>query len=625
MKMFFGKLLRKLPVLSFDLLMSPFAWFLAYWFRYNLQTIPKDIFTLHTISACMIVFVCQIGCYYYYRVYRGLWRYVSLKDVSRILQAALTASLISFPVLYGANLIHAVPRSVLPLYCFFYFTSLCGIRFLWRLAFDYQQRHKLADSSERILIIGAGSSGESLLRDIKRNSRYSVLGFIDDDPGKKGLEVHAVPVLGGISSIKAMIKLYDINLVFVAIPTANSVTMRDIIEQCHADDIPVRTLPSLTALAAGQVNTHALRPVHIEDLLGRDQVKLNWHVIEQGIKGKRVVVTGGGGSIGSELCRQILRLEPAELMIIDHSEFNLYEIERELRRQYVDIPIAITLQSVNDQVGISIAFESFSPDIVFHAAAYKHVPMLQYQLRTAILNNVIGTQIVAECAVDAGVDKFVLISTDKAVNPSNFLGVSKRIAELYCQNLNQRVPTQFITVRFGNVLGSAGSVVPLFQQQLESGGPLTVTHPDIERFFMTIPEACQLILQAMVNGLGGEIFVLDMGAPIKIKYLAEQMIRLAGKKPNEDIAIEYTGLRPGEKLYEELFHQQEMLVKTSHAKLLKAKYRYIDWSVLNDYLLKMNQYCQLNQPQALLKLAIELVPEFEQTKKQTVDYPLIQC
>lgn len=614
MKSLVKKFVRKTPVLSYDLSICLFAWFMAYWFRYNLDTTPRDIFTNQIISASCLVLFAQTVTYYYYRVYRGLWRYVSLNDVTRIVKSTVVAMIIALPMLYWTDLLKYVPRSVLPLYGFFYIASLCGARFIWRLFFDHRNRHQMDGDNERILIVGAGSSGESLLRDIKRTSRYSVLGFIDDDSRKKGLEVHGIPVLGGINTISSFIDKKHISLVFVAIPTANSITMRRVIEQCDCYDIPVRTLPGLSALAAGQVNTNALRPVRLEDLLGRDEVELNWDMIKKSIKGKRVVVTGGGGSIGSELCRQVLRLIPSELVIIDHSEYNLYEIERELKSKYKDAPIRFILQSVNDKVGLTRSFEQFSPEIVFHAAAYKHVPMLQNQIRTAVLNNVIGTQIVAECSVNVGVDKFILISTDKAVNPTNVMGSTKRIAELYCQNLNQRVPTQFITVRFGNVLGSAGSVVPLFQQQLEEGGPLTVTHPDIERFFMTIPEACQLILQAMVNGLGGEIFVLDMGAPIKIKYLAEQMIRLAGKKPGEDISIEYTGLRPGEKLYEELFHEQEQLVQTAHTKLFKAKYRLIDWSILNDYILQMKQHCQFNQDAELLLLIKELVPEFRENE-----------
>lgn len=606
------KMIRKIPVLSYDLCVSLFAWFMAYWFRYNLESTPRDIFTPQIIATALILIFAQTVTYYYYRVYRGLWRYVSLKDVSRIVQSTFSAVILALPLLYWSHLLKYVPRSVPPLYCFFYITALCGARFLWRLIYDHRNRYPMDGDNENILIVGAGSSGESLLRDIKRKSSYYVLGFIDDDPRKNGLEVHGVPVLGDIEHMSTIISKNRISLVFVAIPTANSKTMRRIINQCDSFDVPVRTLPSLSALAAGQVNTNALRPVHLEDLLGRDQVELNWDMIEKSIHGKRVLVTGGGGSIGSELCRQVLRLVPSDLMIVDHSEYNLYEIKRELQTNYKNTPIQFILQSVNDKVGLTRTFEQFSPDIVFHAAAYKHVPMLQNQIRTAVLNNIIGTQIVAECAVNAGVDKFILISTDKAVNPTNVMGSTKRIAELYCQNLNQRVPTQFITVRFGNVLGSAGSVVPLFQDQLEKGGPLTVTHPDIERYFMTIPEACQLILQAMVNGLGGEIFVLDMGAPIKISYLAEQMIRLAGKKPGEDIMIEYTGLRPGEKLYEELFHEQEKLIQTSHSKLFKANYRLIDWSILNEYILQMKQHCQFNQDGELLPLIKELVPEFQE-------------
>ncbi|MCZ4747212.1 UDP-N-acetylglucosamine 4,6-dehydratase family protein, partial [Legionella pneumophila] len=317
------------------------------------------------------------------------------------------------------------------------------------------------------------------------------------------------------------------------------------------------------------------------------------------------------GSIGSELCRQVMALEPASIAIVENSEFNLYRIEQELLKNFPGIPVELSLISVTDEIAINHLFRRFQPEIVFHAAAYKHVPMLQHQVRVAVFNNVIGTQVVAKASVTFGAEKFILISTDKAVNPTNIMGTTKRVAEIYCQNLNARVKTQFITVRFGNVLGSAGSVVPLFQKQLQEGGPLTVTHPDMQRYFMTIPEACQLILQAMVNGEGGEIFVLDMGEPVKISYLAEQMIRLAGKEPGRDIMIEYTGLRPGEKMYEELFHETEQLTSTKHEKLFKARFRELDWNDLTQTMRMLQAACIEHQDEELLVLLKSLVPEFQ--------------
>ncbi len=356
---------------------------------------------------------------------------------------------------------------------------------------------------------------------------------------------------------------------------------------------------------------NALRAVNIEDLLGRDEVCLEWNKIESTIQQKRVLITGGGGSIGSELCRQVISLNPEALTIVDSSEYNLYQIDQELRAQFPNTPIHLALISVTDPVAVNHLFEQYKPEIVFHAAAYKHVPMLQNQIRVAVHNNVIGTEIMAKASVASAVEKFILISTDKAVNPTNIMGTTKRVAEIFCQNLNIRSKTQFITVRFGNVLGSAGSVIPLFQKQLEVGGPLTVTHPDMLRYFMTIPEATQLILQAMVNGQGGEIFVLDMGEPVKISYLAEQMIRLAGKEPGKEIAIKYTGLRPGEKLYEELFHESEQLVPTEHEKLFKAKFRELEWQELMQTMRMINNACFEHQNDELLVLLKSLVPELK--------------
>lgn len=451
------------------------------------------------------------------------------------------------------------------------------------------------------------------MRDLKRNNTYEPVGFVDDNLSKRGLEVHGVRVLGTIAQIADRVSQYSIDLIFIAMPSVGSVVMRRIVTACEESGVPFRMLPSLSALASGRVEVNALRAVNIEDLLGRDQVYLEWDKLNAGIAGKRVLVTGGGGSIGSELCRQIMALKPASLAIVENSEFNLYQIEQEMRDTFPEIPLELKLVSVTDKVALDFLFSKFLPEIVFHAAAYKHVPLLQDQVRVAVLNNVLGTHIVAKTSVAYGVEKFILISTDKAVNPTNIMGTTKRVAEIFCQNLDQRVETQFITVRFGNVLGSAGSVVPLFQKQLRNGGPITVTHPDMQRYFMTIPEACQLILQAMVNGHGGEIFVLDMGEPVKISYLAEQMIRLAGKEPGKDIHIEYTGLRPGEKLFEELFHESEQLTATAHEKLFKAKFRELDWDQLTQTMSLLNIACVEHQSDELFVLLKSLVPELSST------------
>ncbi len=604
------KIQAKLPVLSFDALAIPVAWYLACWLHYNMRPFPRQFATFYCLSALSIVFIVQMACYYYFKVYRGLWRFSSLNDVSRIIQSVACTVVLVVPILYLASLLEHIPYSILPLYCLLIATILCGGRLLLRSYWDKRYKKVEGCDLKRVLIIGAGQAGEGLIRDLKRTRTFLPIGLVDDCLSKRGLEVHGIRVLGVIQELSELVEEHKIDLIFIAIPSARSAAMRRIVNLCERCKVPFRTLPSIQALAAGRVEVNALREVHIEDLLGRDQVELHWDKIAANIENKHILVTGGGGSIGSELCRQIMTLHPKKLLVLDNSEFNLYKIDLELKERFPEIPVEMALVSVIDRVAVDYVFQRFNPEVVFHAAAYKHVPMLEDQIRVAVQNNVIGTQVIAEASVAVGVEKFILISTDKAVNPTNIMGATKRAAEIYCQNLNSRVSTQFITVRFGNVLGSVGSVVPLFQKQLQRGGPITVTHPDMQRYFMTIAEASQLILQAMGNGVGGEIFVLDMGEPIKINYLAEQMIRLVGKEPGKDIRIEYTGLRPGEKLFEELFHTSEQLGETEHEKLFKAKFRQMDWNDLALTVRMLHVACTTHQNDELLVLLKSLVPEF---------------
>lgn len=607
---FFEKLYAKLPFIIFDICAIPASWLLAYWVKYNLHATVFHRITPAVLSALVCLVLIQTTCYYTFKVYRGLWRFSSLGDLTRILRATVTGTLVAVPVFYLCGVLHDIPRAIFPLYALILTGLLCAGRLFARYFSDLKQHRFEPEQPKRVLIVGAGLAGEGLVRDLKRSNAYLPVGFVDDQKNKRGLEVHGVRVLGTIAQLPELVVQCETDLIFIAIPSVGSAEMRRIVSFCELSNIPFRTLPSLQALASGHVQVNDLRKVNIEDLLGRDQVELSWDKIAEFIENRGVLVTGAGGSIGSELCRQIARLKPRKLCLLDNNEYNLYNIEQEMRQAFPHVAIEVSLTSVVDSVAVGDVFRNVKPDVVFHAAAYKHVPMLENQVRVAVRNNIIGTQIVAEASVHVNVKKFILISTDKAVNPTNVMGTTKRVAEIYCQNLNSRSDTQFITVRFGNVLGSVGSVVPLFQKQLERGGPLTVTHPDIQRYFMTIPEACQLILQAMVSGHGGEIFVLDMGEPVKINYLAEQMIRLAGKVPGKDIHIEYTGLRPGEKLFEELFHPSEQLVQTEHEKLFKAKFREIDWNELTQTLRMINSACSTHQHMELLILLKSLVPEF---------------
>jgi FlaA1/EpsC-like NDP-sugar epimerase len=434
------------------------------------------------------------------------------------------------------------------------------------------------------------------------------VAFADDKPRRQGGAVHGVPIRGTCADIPRLVEVFGIDLILLAVPSASAREMQRLVGLCEAAGKPFRTVPQIKELMAGQVAINQLRPVSLEDLLGRDPVTLDWDAIRQGLADKVVLVSGAGGSIGSELCRQLCRCGPRQLILVDQGEFNLYQIETELRESgglvragaaranaaagparspagegrgeggqglgaasQGQLVLSRYLLDITQSDRVAALFERLRPDVVFHAAAYKHVPLLEDQIQAALHNNVLGTQVMAEAAARWGCERFVLISTDKAVNPTNVMGATKRFAELVCQDLGQRSACRFLIVRFGNVLGSAGSVVPRFQRQIERGGPVTVTHPDVERFFMTIPEACQLIMQAAVIGAGGETFVLDMGEPVKIRYLAEQMIRLSGREPGRDIQMQFTGLRPGEKLYEELFYDSEAYAPTPHAKIHVAR------------------------------------------------------
>lgn len=592
-----------------DLLAIPFAWLGAYWFRFNLGSIPHEIIAKAILILPFLIFI-QATAFLAFGLYRGIWKFASLPDLLRIIKAVVVGSAVSALCVTFFIQMQYVPRSVFPLYSLFLITALGGSRLLYRWL---RQHANNFSNAKRVLIIGGGQAGEGLIRDLLRDTShtYNPVAVVDDDLHKQGFEIHGIRVQGKIENIPEIVKSRDIELILIAMPSASSASMRRVVGFCEKTMRPFRTLPGLMDLASGHVSINALREVSIEDLLGREPISLDWASISHGLTGKVVLISGGGGSIGSELCRQIALLNPAKLVVIENSEFNLYALDLELRQRFPNLKLHIHLGDVTDRIAVQQVLAQHKPEVIFHAAAYKHVPLLESQLRAAIRNNILGTWIVAEEAVANGVKQFTLISTDKAVNPSNIMGATKRAAEIICQNFNSHSNTHFVTVRFGNVLGSAGSVVPLFRQQIAAGGPVTVTHPEIARFFMTIPEATQLILQATVMGRGGEIFVLNMGEPIKIAYLAEQMIQLAGLKVGEDIEIQYTGLRPGEKLSEELFHQSEQLVSTGHEKILQAHYRPLEWQVLVQMIEELNRRCNDNNEPVLCALLHKLVPEYK--------------
>jgi len=599
---------RRSLVVIHDVLMAVGAFALAYTIRLNFSFASPDVKYLGSLIP-LVVFA-QGLVFWRARLYRGVWRFASIPDLWNIIRASVIVALAVGLCLFLFNRLEGVPRATLVLYPIFLTVFLGAPRLAYRLWKDQRLKIFQSEGRKRVLILGAGRAGEMLVRDMVRDLDYFPVAFLDDSARLRGGKIHGIPVIGGIDRLSEVMQDLDIHVVVIAIPSASADQLRRIVGLCEQASVTFRILPRLQDMMSGRASVSDLREVSIEDLLGRDSVTLEWERIQSGLTGKKVLVSGGGGSIGSELCRQIARLEPAELVVFDHSEYSLYNIECELRRTFPNLNLRARLGSVADKIAVEHLLANSKPDVVFHAAAYKHVPMLESQVREAVRNNVIGTKTFALSAAQHGVKKFVMISTDKAVNPANIMGATKRVAEIFCQNLNQRWKTDYVTVRFGNVLGSTGSVVPLFKQQIAAGGPVTVTHPDITRYFMTIPEASQLIMQGAVMGDGGEIFVLDMGEPIKISYLAEQMIRLSGKVPGKDIEIAFTGLRPGEKLYEELFHEQECLAPTTHSKIMLARSRQVDWDALSAVLSEMEAACDEFNEGHLRMLIANLVPEF---------------
>ncbi|MBI4792822.1 MAG: polysaccharide biosynthesis protein [Deltaproteobacteria bacterium] len=592
-----------------DLLWVPAAVWVAFWFRFNLQAIPAHYVTGYYYLTAFALPVHAVF-FWIFGLYRGIWRFASMPDLIRIIKAVLLSSLVMNLAGFVVFKLQGVPRTVLVLSPLMLIIGLMAPRLCYRLYKDKRLQLR-SKEGKRTLVVGAGQAGELLLRDLLSRQEYQPVALVDDDPKKHNRDIHGVKVYGGLHEIGEIVRLLDIELVLLAIPSAKKTTVQRIVAACAQAEVDCKTLPSLDELTNGrQIEAAQLRPVTLEDLLGRDAVELDQQAIAGYLENKTVLVTGGGGSIGSELCRQVAELSPLRLVIFEHSEFNLYAIDNELRASFPDLKIISILGDMKNYDRVDWVFRKFAPDVVFHAAAYKHVPMLELNPAEGVQNNVFGTKMLADAADRYRVDRFVLVSTDKAVNPANVMGTTKRIAEIYCQNMDLRSQTKFITTRFGNVLGSAGSVVPLFEKQIKNGGPITVTHRDIKRYFMTIPEAVSLILQAGSMGKGGEIFVLEMGEPVYIKVLAEQMIRLSGLVPHRDIKIEYIGLRPGEKLFEEIFHENEDLQGTTHPKLQLAGARQCDWDWLTSVLQRLGRAATSRDVPDLINHLREVVPEY---------------
>jgi FlaA1/EpsC-like NDP-sugar epimerase len=597
----------RIAVVVHDLLMVAIAWYVAKAFRLSFESASQ--MQAFRWTELLLVVSLQGGILAWTGLYRGLWRFASLPDLYNIARAAAFGAAAVAIALFWYDRLENTPRSALLFFPLLLTVLLGGPRLCYRYWKDHRLDLVAGRERQRVLVLGAGRAGELLARDLRAAGPYWPVGFLDDNPTLRGARLHGLPVLGRIDELKHIATEVAATMALIALPAISREAMQRVVSICEASQLKFRMVPRLQDVVSGRSQFNVLKEVAIEDLLGREPVQLDWTSIRKQLSGRRILVTGGGGSIGSELCRQAARLGASALAIVELSELNLYQIERELRGEFPDLELQIFLGDAGDQTIAEHVLAKARPDVVFHAAAYKHVPILQNQLRTALKNNALGTMVLAQAARDFGCECFVLISTDKAVNPANILGASKRAAELACRLVSGHGPTRFITVRFGNVLESAGSVVPLFREQIRAGGPVTVTHPEVTRFFMTIPESCQLIFQAAVLGRGGEIFALDMGEPVSIRYLAEQMIRLAGKEPVRDIPIVYTGLREGEKLFEELFHEQEHYDATAHEKIFQARPRDIDPQALTALFARMRTAIKAFDEPAMLQIVYELVPE----------------
>ncbi|MHC4360026.1 MAG: polysaccharide biosynthesis protein [Planctomycetota bacterium] len=565
--------------------------------------------------------IIKLLAFGFFKQYRGWWRYVGISDLTGIVGASVSSTLIIVaiwvmslnitPIRRSLHTLTEISQSTFILDMFATVVLLGGLRMVIRL---YYEEFRTVETGrlKRFLIAGAGNAGEGLLREIHRMpvAQYDVIGFIDDDPAKQGIDIHGITVIGTVEQLPKICKDRNIDEIAIAMPSATNQQMRRIIQVCQGAKVRFRTVPSITDIASGRFSVSQIRDVDINDLLGRETVQLDLDLIEAFAKGKTILVTGAGGSIGSEMCKQLCNFAPKLLLLIEHAENPLFLIEQELSKQFPEIPLEVLICNIADKMRVEQIFEKYSPQVVIHAAAHKHVPLMELNAGESIKNNIVGTKTIADVAERYGVTNFVMISTDKAVNPTSIMGSSKRIAEMYIQDLNRTSKTHFVTVRFGNVLGSNGSVVPIFKKQIAEGGPVTVTHPEMKRYFMTIPEASQLVLQAATMGKGGEIFVLDMGEPVKIVDLARELITLSGFRPGEDIEISFTGPRPGEKLFEELSIKGEDMLPTRHPKIGIWKNIPMDRETLHAGIDELVTLAQTQNYPPIVQKIKQLVPEY---------------
>ncbi len=593
--------------------------FAAYFMTVVLATNPDRYLTYMLrfkwpfIASCAIFIIVALG----YGIYRVLWRYCSVSDGVRLIKTEIAAFILSVSafLLYQGFVFDVIPIGYIKFAICFAFLSVCAVVFIRActfLAYRYFQyrRTKSDAKAKRLLIVGAGYSANLIIHDINRNInlKYDIIGLVDDDKSKHKRTIGGYRVLGTRDDIITICQVYKVDEILIAMPSATTSQRKEIIDICGETNCKIKTLPSIDQMIVN--GKFRMRDIEIDDLLERDEIKLNGEEISGYIANQVVMVTGGGGSIGSELCRQIMKFSPKKLVILDIYENNAYDIQMELNEIYADKRPYVVIASVRELERLEAVFEEYKPDIVFHAAAHKHVPLMEDSPGEAIRNNVLGTYNVAKCADKFGCRKFVMISTDKAVNPTNIMGATKRMCEMIVQAMQKKSKTEFVSVRFGNVLNSNGSVVPLFKRQIAKGGPVTITHREITRFFMTIPEAAQLVIQAGAYAKGGEIFVLDMGKPVKIYDLAKNIIRLSGYKPGTDIEIREIGLRHGEKLYEELMMNEEGLTSTSHSKIFIGNQVDIDADLVEENIRKLSEAADTQDKELIRKALHNAVPTF---------------
>ena len=595
-----------------DVTVSALAWYAAYLLRFNFA-IPTEHFA-HMLQTLVWVMPLQATVFVSVGLYRGVWRFASVSDLKRILFAVSSAAVLLAALLFMLSTSVVVPRSVLILDPVLLMMMMGGSRFAYRAWKEHSLYGISLTQGEPVIVLGAGEAAMALVKDLARSRQWRVVALLDDDKSMFGREVFGVKVLGAIQDLADVYRRKQAQHVIIAMPSAHHEKRRQAMELASRLGLDVLTVPAIDDLISGKVSISQIRKVDVEDLLGRDAVKLDNTGLDALIAGNPVLVSGAGGSIGSELCRQILKYKPSTLVCFDLSEFALYTLEQELSTLKKNVKFVYLTGDVKNRQRVNDVLAQYQPAVVFHAAAYKHVPLMENgNVWEALSNNVVGTYTLAQACIEAGTAKFVLISTDKAVNPTNVMGASKRLAEMVCQGLQGALGTRFVIVRFGNVLGSSGSVIPKFREQIAHGGPITITHPEITRYFMSIPEAAQLVMQAGLMGEGGEIFVLDMGEPVKIAALAADMIRLSGLQIDE-IKIEYVGFRPGEKLYEELLADDEQTQATPHDKLRIALARPVDQVWLEDLLIWINSMQSVSEAQIKNELKSwveEYMPQFQ--------------